>query len=128
MTDRILVADDEPDLLNAAKIMLEKGGYQVIEAEDGDEALEKAYSEKPDLIILDVVMPGKTGTEVCRILKDDPQTSSIPILMYTVLGREADSRISEEAGADGHLIKPFTPEDLVNIVKKHLDLARSKSD
>lgn len=128
MPDRILVADDEPDLLNAAKIMLERGGYQVIEAKDGDEALEKAYSEKPDLIILDVVMPSKTGTEVCRMLKDDPQTSSIPILMYTVLGREADSKISEESGADGHLIKPFTPEDLVAIVKKHLDIARSKSD
>ncbi|WP_455276241.1 response regulator [[Eubacterium] cellulosolvens] len=128
MPDRILVADDEPDLLNAAKIMLERGGYQVIEANDGDEALEKVYSEKPDLIILDVVMPGKTGTEVCRILKDDPITSSIPILMYTVLGREADSKISEEAGADGHLIKPFTPEELVAVVKKHLDLARGKND
>jgi len=128
LPDRILVADDEPDLLNAAKIMLERGGYQVIEAKDGDEALEKVHSEWPDLIILDVVMPGKTGTEVCRILKDDPQTSSIPILMYTVLGREADSKISEEAGADGHLIKPFTPEELVAIVKKHLELARSKSD
>ena len=128
MPDRILVADDEPDLLNAAKIMLERGGYQVIEATNGDEALEKVYSEKPDLIILDVVMPGKTGTEVCKILKDDPQTSSIPILMYTVLGRKADSKISEEAGADEHLIKPFIPEDLVAMVKKHLELARSKSD
>lgn len=128
MPDRILVADDEPDLLNAAKIMLEKGGYQVIEATNGDEALEKVHLEKPDLIILDVVMPGKTGTEVCKILKEDPQTSSIPILMYTVLGREADSKISEGVGADGHLIKPFSPEDLVAIVKKHLELAKSKSD
>ncbi|MCW4032405.1 MAG: response regulator [Candidatus Bathyarchaeota archaeon] len=128
MPDRILVADDEPDLLNAAKIMLEKGGYQVIEATNGDEALEKVNSEKPDLIILDVVMPGKTGTEVCKILKEDPQTSSIPILMYTVLGREADSKISEEVGADGHLIKPFSPEDLVATVKKHLELSRSKND
>jgi DNA-binding response OmpR family regulator len=128
LPDRILVADDEPDLLNAAKIMLEKGGYQVIEATNGDEALEKVNSEKPDLIILDVVMPGKTGTEVCKILKEDPQTSSIPILMYTVLGREADSKISEEVGADGHLIKPFSPEDLVATVKKHLELSRSKND
>lgn len=128
MPDRILVADDEPDLLNAAKIMLEKGGYQVIEATNGDEALEKVNSEKPDLIILDVVMPGKTGTEVCKILKEDPQTSSIPILMYTVLGREADSKISEEVGADGHLIKPFSPEDLVATVKKHLELSRSRND
>jgi len=128
LPDRILVADDEPDLLNAAKIMLEKGGYQVIEATNGDEALEKVHLEKPDLIILDVVMPGKTGTEVCKILKEDPQTSSIPILMYTVLGREADSKISEEVGADGHLIKPFSPEDLVAIVKKHLELSRSKND
>ena len=121
MPDRILIADDEPDLLNAAKIMLERGGYQVVEATNGDEALERAISENPDLIILDVVMPGKNGLEVCKILKEKPQTRSIPILIYTVLGREEEKKLSKEAGADGFLVKPFTPDDLVSIVKKHLE-------
>ena len=121
MPDRILIADDEPDLLNAAKIMLERGGYQVVEATNGDEALERAISENPDLIILDVVMPGKSGIDVCKILKEKPETRSIPILIYTVLGREEEKKLSKEAGADGFLVKPFTPDDLVAIVKKHLE-------
>lgn len=115
-----MVVDDEPDLLNAAKILLERAGYQVVEATNGDEAIEKADSERPDLILSDVVMPGKSGLEVCKILKEKPQTKSIPILIFTVLGRDVDKKLSKEAGADGHLVKPFTPEGLVAEVKKHI--------
>jgi len=121
LPDKILVADDEPDLLNAAKIVLAKAGYRIIEATNGDEALEKAESERPDLMVLDLVMPGKSGLDVCKILKNKPQTRLIPILIYTVLERDADKKLSKEAGADGHLVKPFTPDDLVNEVKKHLE-------
>ena len=117
--------DDEADTRNLAKMILEGEGYQVVVASDGEEALQKAGSEGPDLILLDVVMPGRSGLEVCKILKSQPKTKLVPVLMFTVLGREADRKMSREAGADSHFVKPFTPEDLVAEVKKHLVKARS---
>lgn len=122
--DRILVVDDEVDLLNLAKIILDKRAYQVILASNGEEALLKADIEKPDLILLDIVMPGKSGFEVCKTLKEQQKTLFIPIVMFTALGRDVDKKMSKEAGADGHLTKPFTPEDLVAEVEKHLEAAR----
>ncbi|WP_455276962.1 response regulator transcription factor [[Eubacterium] cellulosolvens] len=126
MPDKILVVDDEPDLLNAAKIILERSGYIVVEADNGDDAIEKALSERPDLILSDVVMPGKSGLEVCKILKNKPQTKLIPILIFTVLGRDVDKKLSKDAGADGHLVKPFSPEGLVNEIKTHIEKIQSE--
>ncbi len=117
---KILVVDDEPDILEVARIILEKKGYEVITAKDGNEALEKVSASKPDLIILDIIMPRKSGLEVCKILKSDPETASIPILMFTVLGRNRDREQGLKAGADDYLVKPFSAEELVNIIKKHL--------
>ena len=117
---KILVVDDEPDILEVARIILEKKGYGVITAKDGNEALEKVSASKPDLIILDIIMPRKSGLEVCKILKSDPETASIPILMFTVLGRNRDREQGLKAGADDYLVKPFSAEELVNIIKKHL--------
>lgn len=93
-------------------------------ASTGEEALQKVESEVPDLVLLDMVLPGKSGLEVCKILKSQSRTKLTPVIMFTVLGREIDRKLSAEAGADGHFIKPFTHEDLLKEIKGHLDRAR----
>ena len=112
MADKILIVDDAPDTIHLTKLILEGIGYQAVSASDGDEALQKMNSEMPDLILLDLVMPGKSGLEVCRILKTQPMTKLIPVIMFTALGREIDKKLVKDAGADGHLIKPFQEDEL----------------
>lgn len=124
MPDRILVVDDEPDIVNLAKTILEAEGYEVATASDGEEALHKASTLRPDLILLDLVMPKVTGLEVCRMLKEQEATRFVPIVMFTVLDRDVNRRMSREAGADGHLTKPFTPEGMAAEVERHLEEAR----
>ena len=116
--------DDEPDILGAAKMILEGEAYQVSTGSTGEEALQKADAEIPDLVLLDVVLPGKSGLEVCKLLKTQAKTRHIPVVIFTVLGRDVDKRLSGEAGADGHFTKPFTPEDLSSEVKRQLEKAR----
>jgi two-component system response regulator VicR len=113
MPDRVLVVDDERDILNLTKMILERKGYQVIVTPHSDEALSKADAETPDLILLDLVMPGKSGLEVCRILKSQSKTKHIPVVMFTALGRDIDRSLVKEAGADSHFMKPFTAEGLL---------------
>ena len=120
----ILVTDDEPDILAISKTFLENASYKVVTASDGDEAINKAEAEIPDLILQDVVMPGKSGFEVCRTLKTNSKTRHIPVIMFTALGRDVDMRLGEEAGADGHFMKPFTREGLLSMVEGHLDRIR----
>jgi CheY-like chemotaxis protein len=122
--DRVLVVDDEPDTLNLTKMILEKKRYQVIVTPDSDEALRKADAEAPDLILLDLVMPGKSGLEVCRILKSQSKTKHIPVVIFTVLFRDVDRSLAKEAGADAYFMKPFTAEALLVEVKRQLDAAR----
>jgi CheY-like chemotaxis protein len=122
--DRVLVVDDEPDVLNLTKMILVKKRYQVIVTPDGDEALRKADAEAPDLILLDLVMPGKSGLEVCRILKSQSKTKHIPVVIFTVLGRDVDRSLVKKAGANAHFMKPFTAEALLSEVKRQLDAAR----
>ena len=124
MPDKILVVDDEPDTVNLAKMILEGEGFRVVVASNGSEALQKADSEGPDLILLDVVMPGISGFEACKTLKSKPRTRLIPIVMFSALGRDVDKKLGREAGADGYLTKPFTLDGLVAEVKKHLEEAR----
>jgi CheY-like chemotaxis protein len=124
LPDKVLVVDDEPDILNLTKMILAKRGYQVIVASDGEEALQKAEAETPDLILLDLVMPGKSGLEVCRILKSEAKTKHIPVVMSTVLGREVDRTLTKEAGADAHFTKPFTAAALLTEVKRQLDATK----
>jgi len=121
LPDKILIVDDEPDTVNLAKRILERKGYQVITASNGEEALQKSDSDMPDFIFLDVVMPGKSGLEVCRILKTQAKTRLIPVVMFTALGRDVDRKLSKESGADGHLTKPFASESLVGEIKGQLD-------
>ena len=124
MPDKILIVDDELDIQNLVKRKLDRKGYQAIGASDGEEALQKTGVEMPDLILLDVVMPGKSGFEVCKSLKSKQKTKFIPVVMFTSLGRDVDKKMVNESGADGHIIKSFESEDLLTVVKKHLDKSR----
>jgi len=110
---KILVVDDEPDLVELVKDVLERNDYLVISAGNADIAIKKVRESKPDLIILDLNLPGIGGTEVCRILKQDKKTSSIPIIMLTVKSTEIDRIAGLEAGADDYITKPFSTGELV---------------
>jgi len=122
------VIDDDPDLHTAVKKVLESKSYQVIAALDGDEGLRKVVDERPDLIILDVIMPGKHGFEVCRELKTDPKYhffSQIPVLMLTVYpGDREKMHLSTQEGmmmeAEDYIQKPFDPNELLERVEKLL--------
>ncbi len=110
---KILVVDDEPDLVELVKDVLERNNYLVISARNADIAIKKVRASKPDLIILDLNLPGIGGIEVCRILKRDKKTSSIPIIMLTVKSTETDKIAGLEAGADDYMTKPFSTAELV---------------
>ena len=120
------MADDEPDILNLTKLMLEQEGYLVTTASDGEETLRKAEAEMPDIILLDIVMPGKTGLEVCKILKAKRKTRDIPVVMFTALGQDVDRKLAKEVGCDGYFTKPFTLESLLTEVRRHLDRTRAE--
>jgi len=126
LPDKILVVDDEPDPLSLTKRILERNGYRVFTASDGEEALQKVNAEPPDLILLDIVMQGKDGVEVCKILKSKPKTRRIPVVMFTVLGRDVDIKRATDAGCDGYVTRPFVTEDLLAEIKKHLGQAKAK--
>jgi len=125
---KILVIDDDPDLQTAVRSVLESKSYQVIAALDGDQGLQKVVDERPDLIILDVIMPGKSGFEVCRELKTDPKYyffSHIPVLMLTVYPDDREKmHLSMREGmtmeAEDYLHKPFDPQELLNRVEELL--------
>lgn len=112
MRETILVVDDEPDIVEIIQYNLEKSGFDVVVAADGPAALEKARDETPDLIVLDLMLPGLEGTDVCRILKQDERTRSIPILMLTAKSEEIDRIIGLELGADDYVVKPFSPREI----------------
>ena len=111
-THKILVADDDPEILGMLSLRLQKRGYDVIEASDGEQTLEAARAQKPDLIVLDVMMPGKNGWEVARILRHDDSTRDIGIIMLTAIGEKMNEMTSPIYGADAHIDKPFEFTDL----------------
>ena len=117
MSETVLVVDDEPDIVEIVQYNLEKTGYTVLTAVDGPTALQHAREHAPALIILDLLLPGLEGTDVCRILKQDERTRSIPILMLTAKGEEIDRVVGLELGADDYVVKPFSPRELVLRVK-----------
>ncbi len=118
---RLLIVEDEPTLLETLKYNLERQGYEVVTASDGVQALSTARSEKLDLVILDVMLPGLDGFEVCRILR---QEISLPILMLTAKDEEVDKIVGLEAGADDYLTKPFSMRELLARVRAHLRRVR----
>lgn len=109
-----MIADDEADILEIISYNLEKEGYQVITASDGEQALELAKSQKPDLVILDVMMPYKTGIEVCNILRNHPDFKQTLIVMLTALSDEASHIKGLDSGADDYISKPISPKVLVS--------------
>jgi len=118
---RILIVDDEPELRKAFRVRLEANNYQVLTAIDGEEALNKAREERPDLIILDIMLPKMNGFKVCRLFKFAPQYKDIPVIMLTVRAQKEDKIMGMETGADEYLTKPFNTEELLAKVKEHLE-------
>ncbi len=113
----ILVIDDEKDLIELVRYNLEKEGFDVIGAPDGKAGLEVAREHRPDLILLDLMMPGMDGLEVCRRLREDARTAGIPVILLTAKATEADRVVGLEMGADDYVTKPFSPRELVARVK-----------
>lgn len=126
--ERILAVDDEIDLLKLVKYNLENYGYTVDTVTTGEDALEKARNEIPDAIILDLMLPGIEGLEVCRILKNDIRTSSIPVIILTAKGEEADIVTGLELGADDYVTKPFSPRVLLARIKALLRRGKELDD
>jgi DNA-binding response OmpR family regulator len=122
---KILVVDDDPDLVESVTMILESRNHEVIQAYGGIEGLEKAKAEKPDAIILDVMMPDKDGYEVCKELKGDPEYSEIPILLLTAVVSQISSstytsRMGMETEADDYIDKPVEPGELAKLVERLL--------
>ncbi|HTG56850.1 MAG TPA: response regulator [Niabella sp.] len=113
---KILIADDEPDILEILSYNLEKEGYTVITAKDGDEAIEKAYQHKPNLIILDMMMPKKTGVQVCQVLRGQTAFKDTLIMFLTALNDEVTQVRGLETGADDYVSKPVSPKVLLSRV------------
>jgi len=120
-TKKILVVDDEPDVVSLLSLLLKAQGYEIITAIDGQVALEKARGEKPDLILLDIMLPKLDGYKVARMLKFDEKYKNIPIIMLTAKIQEKDKDIGLQMGADDYLTKPFDTATLVEKVKAILN-------
>ncbi len=121
---KILVVEDEKNIVRVVTYNLEREGYQVSVAKDGEEALEKAGRELPDLILLDLMLPKMDGLEVCRQLRAQPKTAQLPIIMLTAKTQESDRIVGLEMGADDYLPKPFSPRELLARVKAVLRRAK----
>ena len=117
MSATVLVVDDEKDLVDLVRYHLEKDGLKCLEARDGETALQVARERTPDLIVLDLMLPGVDGLEVCRKLRKDPKTAGVAIIMLTAKAEEVDRIVGLEMGADDYMVKPFSPRELVARVK-----------
>ena len=117
MKQTILVADDDRDIRDLVVFKLEQCGYTVIEAEDGEAALEIARRHRPDLCVLDVMMPGLSGVEVTRELRQDRDVGDVKIILLTARAQEADVESGFSVGADDYVVKPFSPRELVSRVQ-----------
>lgn len=115
--EKILVIEDEADILEVTQYNLVREGYRVSTSRDGEDGLMRVKREAPDLVILDLMLPGLDGLEVCRRMQSDPTTSGIPIIMVTAKGEESDVVIGLQLGADDYVAKPFSPKELVARVK-----------
>lgn len=129
----ILIIEDEEDIRELVRYNLERDRFKAHEAESGEEGLEKALKKQPDLILLDLMLPGKDGLEICRQLKQNDKTRDIPVIMMTARGEESDIVTGLELGAEDYIVKPFSPKVLVARVKavlrrKQADSATSQED
>lgn len=120
MTHKILIADDEPNIVISLEFLMKREGFEVAVAVDGDEALEKVESFRPDVLLLDVMMPKKSGFEVCEILRAAPEHAGLLIVMLTAKGRDTEVAKGLALGADAYVTKPFSTKDLVARVRELL--------
>lgn len=120
MPKKILVVDDEQDILSMLKMRLEASGYEILTASDGNAAYNTAKVENPDLIILDLMLPGMDGYQVCRLLKFDQKYNQIPVIMLTAKSQQEDKDWGAKVGADFYMTKPFEAKELLNKIKELL--------
>ena len=120
MAYKILVVDDEPTIVRLMEFILARQGHQMLAAVNGEEALEKIRAHKPDLVLLDIMMPRIDGYEVAQQLRADPETASLPIIMLSAKAQTEDIRRGGEVGVSAYVTKPFSPEHLVQVVTEHL--------
>jgi two-component system alkaline phosphatase synthesis response regulator PhoP/two-component system response regulator VicR len=128
MPRRILCCDDEQPIVRLLEVNLMRQGYEVIKAYNGAECLEKVETEKPDLIILDVMMPEMSGFEVLQKLKADPETAKIPVIMLTARSQDADVIRGWQSGVETYLTKPFNSLELISFVKRIFAMQDSQND
>ncbi|MBD5802351.1 Transcriptional regulatory protein YycF [Azoarcus sp. Aa7] len=120
MAKKILIADDEQNIVISLEFLMKREGYEVSVANDGDEAVRRIRAEKPDLVLLDVMMPKKSGFEVCQEVKSNPELQSVRILMLTAKGRDTEVAKGLALGADAYMTKPFSTKELVERVRSML--------
>lgn len=120
----VLIVDDSPTVRELLSEQLKRSGFIVVEAVDGEEAIEKIKENTPDLVVTDIVMPRKNGYELCRWIKNDPQIKHIPVVMCTSKSEEFDVYWGMKQGADAYITKPYHPPDLLDAVKKLLSQAK----
>jgi DNA-binding response OmpR family regulator len=128
MLTKVLVIDDEKDIVTLLRYHLEKAGYQCLEGVDGPTALRLIRDHHPDLLILDLMLPGMDGLEVCRQLRQDVATARLPILMLTAKAEEVDRVVGLEVGADDYVVKPFSPRELIARIRAILRRAHEPAD
>jgi DNA-binding response OmpR family regulator len=121
----ILVADDDPDIRDLVAFKLEQAGFDVTAVDNGLAALDTARAAPPDLVVLDVMMPGMSGIDVCRELRADDSTATLPIILLTARAQEGDVEVGFGAGADDYVVKPFSPRELVSRVEAVLARMRT---
>ena len=121
---KILIIEDEPDILEVIQYNVEREGHKVIACRDGEQGLSRIRTEDPDLVILDLMLPGMDGTELCQQVKSDPVTRGIPIIMVTAKGEESDVVLGLGLGADDYITKPFSPRELM--ARVNVTLRRNK--
>lgn len=125
---QILVIDDEKDIVETIEYNLSKEGYKVSKSYDGMNGLEAVQKKMPDIVILDLMLPGMTGIEVCKAMRSDPKTASIPVIMLTAKGEETDKIVGLEVGADDYMTKPFSIRELAARIKTILKRSGKKED
>jgi phosphate regulon transcriptional regulator PhoB len=128
MKETILIVEDEKDIVKMLDYNLKKEGFKTLSAHDGEDALDLATKDCPNLIILDLMLPGMDGLEVCKTLKKENKTASIPIIMLTAKSQETDKIVGLELGADDYVTKPFSPRELIARIKAVLRRAKEKDN
>ncbi len=126
MKETILIVEDEKDIVKMLDYNLKKEGYKTLVADDGEDAIDAVNTKHPDLILLDLMLPGMDGLEVCKTLKAESKTASIPIIMLTAKSQESDKVVGLELGADDYVTKPFSPRELIARIKAVLRRMKEK--